>query len=148
MRLCSSADLLLVTRRPESSTNGHVDRRKRGQAVNQTALPQPKMTSRDNNSPSRRLSLCRTAPILSIAALTVGVVAIFAGSNAHAANGSVSYGYDALGRLTTASYDTGVCIVYSYDANGNRLSQTVNIATGSTPTWGSGVWGCFKWTLR
>jgi YD repeat-containing protein len=56
-------------------------------------------------------------------------------------NGSVAYTYDALGRVTTASYDTGVCIVYTYDANGNRLSETINVTTGGT----TGVWGCFNW---
>lgn len=61
---------------------------------------------------------------------------------AHAAtNGSVAYTYDALGRVTTASYDTGVCIIYSYDANGNRLSETINVTTAGT----TGVWGCFSW---
>ena len=39
------------------------------------------------------------------------------------------------------SYDTGVCIRYTYDANGNRLSETIIVsASGST-----GVWGCFRW---
>lgn len=57
------------------------------------------------------------------------------------ANGSVAYTYDALGRLKTASYDTGVCIAYAYDANGNRLSEKILVTTaGST-----GVWGCFNW---
>jgi YD repeat-containing protein len=60
---------------------------------------------------------------------------------ANAANGSVAYSYDALGRITTASYDTGVCIVYSYDANGNRLSETINVTTAGA----IGVWGCFNW---
>lgn len=60
---------------------------------------------------------------------------------AQAANGSVAYTYDALGRVTTASYDTGVCIIYTYDPNGNRLSETINVtAAGAT-----GVWGCFNW---
>lgn len=58
-----------------------------------------------------------------------------------AANGSVAYTYDALGRVTTASYDTGVCIIYSYDPNGNRLSETINVTTAGT----TGVWGCFNW---
>jgi YD repeat-containing protein len=62
-----------------------------------------------------------------------------------AANGSVAYTYDALGRVTTVSYDTGVCLIYSYDANGNRTSETVNVGTGSTSVWGTGVWGCFNW---
>jgi uncharacterized protein RhaS with RHS repeats len=62
-------------------------------------------------------------------------------SVADAANGSVAYTYDALGRIITASYDTGACIIYSYDANGNRLSETINVsAAGAT-----GVWGCFNW---
>jgi YD repeat-containing protein len=56
-------------------------------------------------------------------------------------NGSVAYTYDALGRVTTAKYDTGVCIVYSYDANGNRLSETINVLTAGT----TGVWGSFNW---
>jgi hypothetical protein len=60
---------------------------------------------------------------------------------------AVSYTYDQLGRITTALYDNGLCIVYTYDANGNRTSQT-NSASGApqTPTWGTGVWGCFVWT--
>jgi uncharacterized protein RhaS with RHS repeats len=60
---------------------------------------------------------------------------------ANAANGSVAYTYDALGRVSTASYDTGVCIVYKYDPNGNRLSETITIAASGT----TGVWGCFNW---
>ncbi|WP_072294368.1 RHS repeat domain-containing protein [Nitrosovibrio sp. Nv17] len=36
--------------------------------------------------------------------------------------GSVTYAYDVLGRLTTATYGTGVVITYSYDASGNRTS--------------------------
>jgi YD repeat-containing protein len=63
-----------------------------------------------------------------------------------AANGAVAYTYDALGRVTTARYDTGVCVIYTYDANGNRLSETVNVSTGSTGVWNTGVWGCFNWT--
>jgi len=53
----------------------------------------------------------------------------------------VAYTYDALGRVTTASYDTGVCIIYSYDPNGNRLSETINVTTAGT----TGMWGCFNW---
>ena len=75
--------------------------------------------------------------------------------SASAANGSVAYTYDALGRVTSASYDTGVIILYTYDANGNRTQQTINVNTamlcwdntGSscTPTnktanWDQGLW--------
>jgi uncharacterized protein RhaS with RHS repeats len=63
------------------------------------------------------------------------------------AHASVSYGYDALGRVTTALYDNGLCIVYAYDANGNRTSQTNTISsTPESPVWGTGTWGCFIWT--
>jgi YD repeat-containing protein len=52
-----------------------------------------------------------------------------------------------LGRIITTLYDTGICIVYAYDANGNRTSQTINVGgTPTTSTWGSGVWGCFNWS--
>lgn len=37
--------------------------------------------------------------------------------------GSVSYAYDALGRLKSATYSNGVVITYSYDAAGNRTAQ-------------------------
>lgn len=76
-----------------------------------------------------------------LACAVVAASAISALTLAHAANGSVVYTYDALGRVTTVSYDTGVCIVYSYDPNGNRLSETINVATAGA----IGVWGCFNW---
>jgi YD repeat-containing protein len=66
---------------------------------------------------------------------------VFTSALAYAANGSVAYSYDALGRITTASYDTGVCVIYSYDANGNRLSEAINVTTSGSV----GVWGCFNW---
>jgi uncharacterized protein RhaS with RHS repeats len=72
----------------------------------------------------------------------LAIVAAGALAIANAANGSVAYSYDALGRVTAASYDTGVCIIYKYDANGNRLSETINVAAGGSVT---GVWGCFNW---
>ncbi len=85
--------------------------------------------------------------------LTVLVVAagLAAATPASAANGSVSYTYDALGRLLAANYDTGVIVLYSYDANGNRTQQVVNVNTTgltwtstSTPCtsncWGAGLW--------
>lgn len=66
------------------------------------------------------------------------LVVALGGVAALAANGSVTYTYDALGRLTTAFYDTNVCITYGYDANGNRTSQSVLTSPG-------GRWGCFTW---
>lgn len=38
--------------------------------------------------------------------------------------------YDSLGRVTKASYSSGVVIVYVYDASGNRTSYTVTGAPG------------------
>jgi YD repeat-containing protein len=67
----------------------------------------------------------------------------------------VIYTYDALGRVLTASYDTNVFVYYTYDANGNRLSQVINVNTlplclgtsAQTPpnpiTWGAGLWSTF-----
>lgn len=80
--------------------------------------------------------------------VTLSLISI---SSAWAANGSVAYTYDALGRVTSASYDTGVIVIYTYDANGNRLSQVINVNTAaltwtatSTPCtsncWGAGLW--------
>jgi YD repeat-containing protein len=79
-------------------------------------------------------------------------LSFLAGSNAaKAANGSVTYTYDALGRIASASYDTGVFIFYTYDANGNRLSQVVNVNSGAL-TWTatatpctSNCWGGALW---
>ncbi len=61
---------------------------------------------------------------------TVALLTIAANVPAFAGNGSVTYTYDALGRVTSATYDTGVTIIYTYDANGNVTSQSVSINGG------------------
>lgn len=43
-----------------------------------------------------------------------------------ASAGSVSYGYDNLGRLTNAAYSNGVVITYTYDAAGNRINVSTS----------------------
>lgn len=43
--------------------------------------------------------------------------------------GTTSWGYDALDRLTSATYPNDDATTYGYDAVGNRTSQTVNGAT-------------------
>ena len=88
-----------------------------------------------------KINYNRALLFYTLAAFTCTSLASGALAPAHAANGSVAYTYDALGRVTTASYDTGVCIIYSYDAVGNRLSETIWIPA----TTGTGVWGCFDW---
>lgn len=66
---------------------------------------------------------------------------------ASAATVSILYTYDALGRVAAALYDDGTCVVYTYDANGNRTAQTITTnGNPPTPTWGTGTWGCFKWS--
>lgn len=74
------------------------------------------------------------------------VATVFAITGASSgATGSANYSYDGIGRLVTALYDNGMCVVYSYDQNGNRTSQ-INSTAVSAATWGTGVWGCFVWT--
>jgi hypothetical protein len=68
-------------------------------------------------------------------------LSVTASEGVQAANGSVTYSYDALGRIVLASYDTGVCISYTYDAVGNRLSESIIVPSSS----GTGIWGCFNW---
>ncbi|UEP53234.1 RHS repeat protein [Burkholderia ambifaria] len=66
---------------------------------------------------------------------------------AEGTSATVQYFYDQLGRVTTALYDNGVCVAYSYDANGNRTAQSNTAGNGVPPmTWGAGVWGCVPWT--
>lgn len=83
---------------------------------------------------------CHTRPVAALALMLASMVP------PTATGAGVFYTYDALGRITTAQYDNGVCIAYGYDANGNRTSQTNTISGMPVmPTWGSGVWGCFQW---
>jgi YD repeat-containing protein len=74
-------------------------------------------------------------------ALALLFAAVLPLATSDAATGSVVYTYDALGRLTSALYDTGVCIAYTYDANGNRLTENIVVVTSSS----IGIWGCFNW---
>ncbi|MDA8248908.1 MAG: RHS repeat protein [Rhodospirillales bacterium] len=86
---------------------------------------------------------------LAIALLALGSL-VAATQAVAAANGSVTYSYDALGRLTSAAYDTGVVVIYTYDANGNRTSEVISVlnaltwsATTSPCTancWGQSLW--------
>jgi YD repeat-containing protein len=44
-------------------------------------------------------------------------------TSAHA-QGSVTYEYDGLGRVTKATYSNGTMVTYSYDAADNRITTT------------------------
>ena len=48
--------------------------------------------------------------------------ALLALSSVTAIAGAVTYTYDKLGRLKTATYSNGVVVTYIYDAAGNRTS--------------------------
>ena len=37
------------------------------------------------------------------------------------------------------------CIGFTYDANGNRTSQSVSVIGSGSTLWGSGTYGCFVW---
>ena len=69
---------------------------------------------------------------------------LLAASAVEAAGGNATYTYDFLGRVTSASYDSGAIILYSYDAAGNRASQTTSVNSTSA-TWGSFNWGSALW---
>jgi len=49
---------------------------------------------------------------------------------AAAQSGTVTYTYDALGRVVDAAYPDGTCLAYSYDAAGNRTQYTSSTVVG------------------
>jgi len=53
---------------------------------------------------------------------------------ADAVLGATTYSYDALGRLSTVSYDNGKQVIYSYDAAGNRTQVVSQGAVNQPPT--------------
>lgn len=57
---------------------------------------------------------------------------------------SMHFGYDPAGRLVTGMFDTS-CVLYGYDANGNRTSQQKKTLPVSTPVWGGATWGSENW---
>jgi len=97
----------------------------------------------------RILAAKKTKLALVLAGLALAA-ALSGADIAQAATGSVVYTYDALGRVLTASYDTGIIIIYTYDANGNRTQQVINVntqtlcwtstSTGKPTNWGQGLW--------
>lgn len=57
------------------------------------------------------------------------------------------YGYDALGRISSVRYEDGLCVIYSYDRNGNIIRQIANAAPLETSMlWGSDNWTNFAWS--
>lgn len=74
-------------------------------------------------------------------ALVIGTLGLWPIETSMGADASVTYQYDAAGRLVAASYNNGLCVTYTYDLNGNRLSET----TSACSTTGPGEWGSFNW---
>ncbi|WP_217999680.1 RHS repeat domain-containing protein [Thauera butanivorans] len=69
------------------------------------------------------MSESRTLKPASGASMRTLVLATLLGLSMPVLAGSVSYTYDQLGRVKTATYSNGVVITYTYDAAGNRVSQ-------------------------
>lgn len=77
----------------------------------------------------------------------ISVFIFFNVSSESTAEASVSYTYDGVGRIATALYDNGTCVVYVYDANGNRTQESITSSGApGTAVWGTGVLGCLKWS--
>lgn len=63
-----------------------------------------------------------------------------------ASAGTITYTYDAQGRLVSAAYSDGTTICYFYDSAGNRTAYKVGTAVCPAPGHGSGAaWGQFTW---
>ena len=64
--------------------------------------------------------------------LKLGILflALFFSGMAPSHASGITYTYDALGRVKTATYDNGTQITYAYDAAGNRTTQSVVCGTG------------------
>jgi uncharacterized protein (DUF2252 family) len=46
----------------------------------------------------------------------------------------------------SASASQNLCISYTYDRNGNRLTQTSAPVETQQPVWGSSKYACFVWS--
>jgi len=65
--------------------------------------------------------------------VTAAWIAIAVLNNATAQAQSVTYSYDALGRIADATYSNGAVIAYSYDAAGNRTQVVATSGAPNTP---------------
>lgn len=68
----------------------------------------------------------RFARVILLAIITT--FAVMFTSPAHAAE-TVTYTYDALGRLTSVTYSNGATVTYTYDAAGNRTAVVTTTPT-------------------
>lgn len=54
-------------------------------------------------------------------------------ASAQTTSGTVTYTYDALGRVISVTYDTGVTITYTYDATGNATQEVITVGSPPPP---------------
>ena len=74
------------------------------------------------------------------------VMALLLAVPAHASTTSTAYTYDGRGRLVTALYGNGLCIVYVYDAAGNVEERRIQTGSVTGAQWGIIPYGCFRWS--
>jgi len=101
--------------------------------------PQPAPNSINNSS--RKIDRVRLGAVANVDSTTNGTLYIDAFESRRQsyigpmggglATQNITYDYDPLYRLTTADYDTGPFFHYTYDAVGNRLTQTTHLASNS-----------------
>ena len=93
------------------------------------------------NSHGLARTLKRTALFIGTALLCASL------ASGAVADGGVTYTYDALGRVITATYANGTVVTFSYDAAGNRTALVVGCGHS---TWGAGsssplIWNQSCW---
>jgi len=84
--------------------------------------------------------MCHTSKLLMLLSWLI----LFFQSSASASD---HYGYDLLGQIATVRYENGLCVIYTYDKNGNIVRQIGNAAPTETAVlWGSDTWPDFAWS--
>jgi len=101
--------------------------------------PQPAPNAINNNN--RRIDRVRLGAVANVDSTTNGALYFDASESRRQSyigpmgggltTQNITYDYDPLYRLTAADYDTGQFFHYTYDAVGNRLTQTTHLASNS-----------------
>lgn len=83
----------------------------------------------------RVTSITHTGPGGTLQSFTYTYDAVGNRKSVATAAGTESYVFDALNRITSATYTNGDLIEYTHDANGNRVTKKLNSATTNTYTY-------------